>query len=92
MELSYRGVGVSSRANAFSFIARLASTYRWVVFMFSCPHHNVITMKEVARPPQERRRGVTPGCGERHALVTGLAKLCIEDRGPSSLRAARRLH
>ena len=36
--------GASSRASAFSFIARSASTYRCVVFGLSCPSHSAMTL------------------------------------------------
>ncbi len=37
--------GGSSLARAFSFMARFASTYRWVVFMLSCPSYRAMTLK-----------------------------------------------
>src|SRR3990167_4332330 len=49
--------GASSLSSAFSFIAKSASTYRWVVFMLSCPSHSAMMLKG------------TPDCSKCIAVV-----------------------
>ena len=85
--------GASRRASAFSFIARSASTYRWVVVVLSCPSHRAITLN--GTPELQQVHGARMSERVRRDALgsqTGLLRPGAGHRKAQALRDVRSAH